>query len=234
MTSGDSVSVVIPAYNAARYVAPSLRSVLEQTMTPGEVIVVDDGSTDETASIVARARRPVRLVRQAHLGYAATMNRGVAEASGPLLAFQDADDLWMPRKLEWQIAALDEDPALDAVFGQFESFLSPDLPDADRARYRVPPVMAAYQLQTMLIRRAAFDRVGPVDPLVGTGGAIDWVSRARAAALRMKVLDEVVGRRRIHDDNMDIREAQQRRGELLTTLRAHRGRMRRRPDQDDL
>ena len=177
--SSAEVSVVVPAYNAARYVVDAVASVLAQTAPPGEVIVVDDGSTDDTAAVLAPFGDSVRLVRQPHTGYAAAMNRGVAAASGSLLAFQDADDLWLPEKLERQVAALAADAELDAVFGRLEAFVSPDLSPAQAERFRVPPVMPSYQLQSMLIRRTAFDRVGALDPAVGTSGAIDWISRAR-------------------------------------------------------
>jgi glycosyltransferase involved in cell wall biosynthesis len=223
--SSTEVSVVVPAYNAARYVVDAVASVLAQTAPPGEVIVVDDGSTDDTAAVLAPFGDSVRLVRQPHTGYAAAMNRGVAAASGSLLAFQDADDLWLPEKLERQVAALAADAELDAVFGRLEAFVTPDLSPAQAERFRVPPVMPSYQLQSMLIRRTAFDRVGALDPAVGTSGAIDWISRARAARLTMVMLDDLVSRRRIHDDNMGIRDADRRRQDLLDTMRTHRRRM---------
>jgi glycosyltransferase involved in cell wall biosynthesis len=225
------ISVVVPAYNAARYVRASIASVLTQTLPPDEVIVVDDGSSDRTPTVVDEFAPLVRLVRQEHMGYAVAMNRGVHEASGSLLAFQDADDLWEPEKLERQRGAIDADPDVDAVFGHVECFLSPDLAPEAARRYHVPPVMAAYQLMTMLIRRSVFDRVGPLHSRAGTGVVVDWISRAHAADVRMLMLDALVARRRIHDSNTGIRMASQRNPELIAALRAHRRRMRRSPDQ---
>ena len=121
------VSVVIPAYNMARYVGASIESVLAQTLPPDEVIVVDDGSSDQTAKVVEEFAAHVRLLRQEHMGYTVAMNRGIQEATGSLLAFQDADDLWEPEKLERQCAAIDTNPDVDAVFGHMECFLSPDV-----------------------------------------------------------------------------------------------------------
>ena len=120
-------------------------------------------------------------VRQEHMGYAVAMNRGIQESTGSLLAFQDADDLWEPEKLEQRFAAIDAKPDVDAVFGHMECFLSPDVDPEAAGRYPVPPAMAAYQLTTMLIRRPAFERVGALDPGAETTTVIEWISRAHAA-----------------------------------------------------
>ena len=106
------ISVVIPTYNAAATVAEAVRSVLAQTRPADEVIVVDDGSTDETASALAAFGPPVRVIRQANGGVSSARNRGVGEATGVVIAFLDADDFWHPRKLERQVPVLLADPAL--------------------------------------------------------------------------------------------------------------------------
>jgi glycosyltransferase involved in cell wall biosynthesis len=108
------VSVVIPAYNAAWCVARAIDSVLAQTCGDYELVVVDDGSTDETASVVARYGDRVRFVRQANGGLSSARNAGIKAARGEYVAFLDADDWWMPQKLERQLALLRERP--DAVF----------------------------------------------------------------------------------------------------------------------
>ena len=101
-----TVSVVVAAYNAERFLADALDSVAAQTAPPLETVVVDDGSTDRTAEIAERHPVGARLVRQENAGSAAARNRGIAEARGALVAFLDADDLWLPHKLDRQIAAL--------------------------------------------------------------------------------------------------------------------------------
>jgi len=100
------VSVLIPAYNAAPWIGETLASVCAQTYKPIEIIVVDDGSTDETAAIVTREPR-VTLVRQANRGPSAAMNRAFAESRGEFIEFLDADDLLAPEKIARQIALLD-------------------------------------------------------------------------------------------------------------------------------
>jgi glycosyltransferase involved in cell wall biosynthesis len=115
------VSVVIPLYNKARYVRRALDSITAQTFTDFEVIVVDDGSTDESASVVESyddAR--FRIVRQENAGPGAARNRGATEASGEMLAFLDADDEWLPRYLEASVRLLDETGAVAVTCCYFE------------------------------------------------------------------------------------------------------------------
>jgi glycosyltransferase involved in cell wall biosynthesis len=97
------VSVVIPAYNAAGHLHRAIDSVLRQTLQPREVLVVDDGSCDATCQIAAQYCN-VQLIRQAHRGAAAARNAGIRASRGEIVAFLDADDEWLPRKLEKQLA----------------------------------------------------------------------------------------------------------------------------------
>ena len=110
-----SVSTVIPAYNKAGTIVPTIESVLHQTVREVEILVVDDGSTDDTRDRVARFGRRVRYFRQERAGVSAARNRGIQEAQGEWVAFLDGDDLWLPRKLEHQLAAIAREPHLDAV-----------------------------------------------------------------------------------------------------------------------
>jgi glycosyltransferase involved in cell wall biosynthesis len=112
MTTGEPlVSVVIPAYNAAAFIAETLDSVLGQTLRSLEVIVVDDGSADETSAVVERVAAKdhrVRLVRQENAGVGAARNTGIRHACGTYIAPIDADDVWSPAKLEKQVARIEK------------------------------------------------------------------------------------------------------------------------------
>ncbi len=103
MTVNPSVSVVVTTYNQARYIAETIESVLAQTHAPREIIVVDDGSTDETPSITARFGDRITCIRQKNQGIAGSRNAGIRRASGELIAFLDGDDLWEPGKLAAQV-----------------------------------------------------------------------------------------------------------------------------------
>src|SRR5438874_1191114 len=102
------VSVIIPAYNCAAYIGPAIASALSQRDVAVEVIVVDDGSTDETWHVLERFGDAIRTLRQANAGPAAARNRGARSAAGAWLAFLDADDEWLPEKLARQLALVDE------------------------------------------------------------------------------------------------------------------------------
>lgn len=110
------VSVVIPLYNKAEYIRRALDSIAAQTLAPAEIIVVDDGSRDDSAAIVERYERlPVRLIRQSNAGPGAARNRGISEASGALIAFLDADDEWLPEYLETGVRLLKENPQVALI-----------------------------------------------------------------------------------------------------------------------
>ena len=193
------VSVVIPVYNGERYLAEAIRSVLAQAHRPLEVLVVDDGSTDGSAR-VAGVFAPVLYTYQANAGQAAARNRGVELARGELLAFLDADDVWLPDKLARQMAALAADPALDMVFGHAEQFVEGGgLPDGPRA-------MPAHLPSALLIRRHQFNRVGGYRTHWRIAEVVDWYARALEAGLKSVTLDQVVYRRRIHGGNVTLRQ----------------------------
>jgi glycosyltransferase involved in cell wall biosynthesis len=111
-----SISVVIPAYNRSRFIAETLESVLAQTLPPDEVLVVDDGSTDDTAAIAESYAPRVRVFRRSNQRAAAARNFGVQQATSEWIAFNDADDLWEPNKLERQMEELARHPETDICY----------------------------------------------------------------------------------------------------------------------
>lgn len=122
------VSVIIPAYNASQYLAETLESVLQQTFANFEIIVVDDGSKDNTTDIVrsfSQQDSRVKLVSQKNQGVSVARNTGIKNAQGELIAFLDADDLWYPHKLELHVQHFNSNPSLGMSFGRVE-FMSFD------------------------------------------------------------------------------------------------------------
>lgn len=220
----NAVSVVIPVYNGAAYLGAAIDSVLAQSVPAAEVFVaVDAASTDRSAAIAAGYGPPVTVVPVApRAGTPATLNAGIARAAGAFLAFLDADDLWLPGKTAAQLAAFAARPELDAVFGHVRQFLSDDLPPALAARLHCPDApMGGIAKQAMLVRRAAFERVGRFDETLRHVDFIDWYARAIDAGLQTMTLDDVVALRRIHAANTGVRErAAQYAGNLTALKRA--------------
>lgn len=120
------VSIVMPAYNAASTIAESISSVLGQTYDRWELIVVNDGSTDETSSAVAPflSDKRICLIKQENAGVAAARNRGIKQSSGEFVSFLDADDLWVKNKTARQLEMFrnSDDPALGLVYSRYASF----------------------------------------------------------------------------------------------------------------
>lgn len=202
------ISCIIPVLNCERYITEALDSVFAQSLRPAEIVVVDDGSTDGTAEVVARYPKPgVRYQRQENTGPAAARNRGVEATKGEFIAFLDADDLWLPDKLEKQMARFDARPELGHVITHFESFWTPDLAEQEDT-YNDPrnaQIFPGYLMQTMLVRREIMDRIGILDESYLTGEDAEWFLRAEDAGVVMEMSPEVLLRRRLHPDNMTRR-----------------------------
>jgi glycosyltransferase involved in cell wall biosynthesis len=199
------ISIIIPVHNGDRYLAEAIDCVLAQTYPALEIIVVDDGSTDQSAAIAQGYERAVRYAYQSQTGAGAARNRGVELATGDYLAFLDADDRWVADKLARQMDAFEHEPVLDAVFGQVQQFHSPDLPPEVKAQIYCPPqLMAGYLPSAMLVRRESFLRVGWFETHLQVGEFVSWYARATELGVRTQLLPELVAYRRLHQTNTSL------------------------------
>ena len=200
------VAVVIPVHNGELYLGEAVESALSQTLAPANIIIVDDGSEDATPDVARRFHSRVDYVRQHRSGAAAARNRGVAMTTGDLVAFLDADDVWLPDKLQRQTEAMPEDEAAVMVFGRVVQFASPDLDELSRAalQFNSDP-MPGPCASTLLLRRRDFMRAGWFDPRLSLGDFVEWYARARDANIGEVALNAVVCRRRLHQNNMSRR-----------------------------
>jgi glycosyltransferase involved in cell wall biosynthesis len=222
-----AVSVIVPCYNAAAYLAAALDSILAQDHPPSEVIVVDDGSTDSSLAVATRYGSAICRKSQDHRGIGASRNRGIALAQGNTIAFLDADDLWPKWSLGRRMERLAADPGLAGVYGRVEAFISPEIPAEARALIHCPAGATAARLAgAMLIRRCVFDRIGAFDSTCVVGETMDWVTRLEEANVAMAPIDDIVLQRRIHETNTVTRE-KARQSDYLHVLKAALDRRRR-------
>ncbi len=187
-----SVSVVIPTYNSGHLVTEAVESVLAQTVAPAEVIVVDDGSADDTPERVACYGGRVRYVRQKNQGVSAARNRGLDEARGEFVAFLDADDVWHPSKCELQLRAFARFPELAMVGAQpfdwpartFPALDGTDLPRLTRVGWHDLVEKNYLTTSSVVVRRVALDRAGRFDTaLQGPEDRDLWLRVAEAGAV---------------------------------------------------
>ncbi|MGH9908613.1 MAG: glycosyltransferase family 2 protein [Pyrinomonadaceae bacterium] len=208
------VSVIIPVHNGACYLRAALESVFAQTYRPCEVIVVDDGSVDDSGSI-ARSFHDVRYIHQANQGVAAARNNGIDVARGEFFAFLDQDDLWTPEKLKLQIEYFLSNPEVGYTLTQQQFFLDPGaaLPAWFRKEL-FSSVHTGWVLGTLVVRRTAFEQVGRFATGYSAASDGDWFFRAKAAGIPMAVIPELLLLKRIHGANESARAK-----EILSELR---------------
>jgi GT2 family glycosyltransferase len=201
LASRPLISVIIPVYNGARFLEEAIGNILGQNYDALEMIVIDDGSTDDIAAVLGRLPVDVRYFRQDNAGAAGARNRGIKDASGDLIAFLDVDDLWPDENLNILSSCLAGDPALDLVHGRGQ--LTRYSGGAGIGEYFGNPGESfPCYIGAGLYRRQAFEKVGLFDPELRFGEDTDWFNRAVECGLRMARLDEVTLFVRRHDANM--------------------------------
>ena len=201
MRANPKLSLIVPVHNGTNYLAEALDSALSQSRPADEIIVIDDGSDDDPAAIVARFA-PARCIRQPQSGLPSTRNRGVAETTGDLIAFLDHDDLLTRHSFEARCEALREDGSLAYVYGVVDQFISPELDQEERDHLRAKlPTVSGRSAGSTMIRRSAFEIVGGFAPSLRSGYMIDWVSRCEAAGLASRAIPDLVMHGRIHGSN---------------------------------
>ncbi|MDH4230865.1 MAG: glycosyltransferase family 2 protein [Nitrospirota bacterium] len=194
------VSVIIPAYNSGPYLADALRSVFEQDYQPIEVIVVDDGSTDETAS-VARSFKDILYTFQANQGPASARNTGIRLAHGDFIAFLDADDYWPENKLRTQMSHLIENPETEVVLGRIQCIGL--FTEAEKSiRFEGPDnTMTNVCLGSGVFNKSVFDKVGFFDESLRFYEDHDWFLRARERQIPMIILKQITLLNRRHGNS---------------------------------
>lgn len=200
------ISVIIPVFNGGKYISEALESVLAQTHENIEIVIVDDGSTDNTSQIAQEFmahNSSMKYVYQENQGLAASRNKGISLSKGDFIAFIDADDIWVEDKLETQIKILLKNPSIEMVSGKVKQFISPEIPVEKHDEYHfVQDEIQSNLIGVALIRKSAFDKYGLFDPTLRIGQDMQWVLQAKEKELKIEPIPKLVYYRRLHPDNL--------------------------------
>jgi len=217
--STPTVSAVIPTYNRAQFVGYAIESVLAQSRPVDEIIVVDDGSTDDTVERLKKYAPAVRCVSQENRGPSAARNRGIKEAHGDFVAFLDSDDLWAPRTIELQLDFFAHHPDTEFVFGNMVNFSqgtekeTPEIRDPAVESYLLANpaglerffelliVQNIVATPTVMARRASLHQVGDFDETRSIAEDFDYWLRS-AIRCRWGFVNATLSRRRRHTGNL--------------------------------
>ncbi|MFT4519066.1 MAG: glycosyltransferase involved in cell wall biosynthesis [Halioglobus sp.] len=214
------ISVVIPVFNGSKYIAQAISSVRANEYADIEIVVVDDGSTDDTAIVIDQSCPDVRYIHQENAGTGAARNYGVRESTGEFIAFLDADDLWTQQKLALQVSAFASDSNLDVVWGHVQEFTEDQNPEESAGR-----PLAGQHPGAALFRADALRNSGGFSIGLRNAEVVEWVSRITTAGLQQLMLPEVVMYRRLHTQNKG-RDNPAAHREYLLVLKRHLDRRR--------
>jgi len=206
MLQKQKISTITTVYNCENYIKEAIISIVQQNYQPMEIIIVDDGSTDNTKQEIKKLNLDnINYIYQRHQGIAIAMNHGIKNATGEYFAFLDADDMWSASKTTLQLKYLTENDSVDAVFGYVQNFYSPEIMSEIASKIHCPPdPMPGFSSQSMLIKRSAFHKVGYFTETWQRGAFIDWYLRAQDLKLNIQLLPDVVVKRRLHKTNIGI------------------------------
>jgi glycosyltransferase involved in cell wall biosynthesis len=222
------VSTIVAVRNGAPLLADALRSIEAQTYRPIEVVVIDGHSTDRTAEIAA-SFPSVRYHLQDGLGVADAYNQGVRAARGTFIAFLSHDDVWLPDKIERQVAFLREHPGVDYVICHllWEQIPGTAIPPGFRREQLTTPTPGMC-METLLVRRRVFDTVGCFDTGLRSNEDADWYARANDCSMVRACLPELLLRKRLSGSNFTFAPhiATNSDSDLLAIMRASVGRKR--------
>lgn len=196
-------TVVMPAYNAAAYLPQTIESVLSQTFTDFELIIIDDGSKDNTAAIAYNYQekdKRVKVLPQSNQGVSATRNKGIDRSNSKYIAFIDADDKWLPDNLSFHLQHLEQNPDLGVSYGKVE-FLHPDGKHTGKiARGRLKALQPQHFLynnptmtvSNLVVRQQVFQEIGCFDCTMKYSEDLDFLFRVACSHWRIEGIDRVL------------------------------------------
>lgn len=202
--SSQKVSVIIPVYNGEKFIGDAIKSVLNQKYDPIEIIVVNDGSTDSSESIIKEFGNKVIYAERDNGGPPAARNTALEYATGEFLSFIDQDDIWHPHKLGIQLSIFKKFRDLSLVIGFSMKYKFNSIDEIDEDAQKEFTTLELL-LGSSLVKRKSFESVGSFDPDLLSGDDTDWFLRARENQLPIYVHRDLVFFHRLHETNFTKR-----------------------------
>lgn len=199
-----SITVIIPSYNYEHYITEAIQSILSQSYQDFEVLIVDDGSTDNTEKIISNiVSQKIRYIKTEHLGVAHARNVGIQNSKGSYIAWLDADDLWVQEKLEKQMDYLSHHGDCEVVFCACKNFADEDYANLTQRQRELLSADVSYVFPSGLYRKGLFAKVGLLSENLGYAEDTEWYLRSQVLGINMKHrLDVPYYLRRIHNSNL--------------------------------
>lgn len=215
-----TISVIVPVYNGGELLARAVTSVLKQTRPPDELILVDDGSTDGRARVVARMGASIRYIHQKNGGCSAARNSGLAHASGEWITFLDADDFWPLDAISAHLQCLRQHPHAQIV-GGVTQVMRPTVTGEFEPSEFCRPLL---NLSAMLFRGSVFSKVGLFSETLRRSGDFDWFVRAQEAGIPIIWHDQISYCYQHHASGLTGNTDLQRRSQIAVIREAMRRR----------
>jgi glycosyltransferase involved in cell wall biosynthesis len=219
------ISVIMPVYNGAGFIAEAIDSIQQQNYSPLEIIIIDDGSTDDTKQVVSQIDDNIHYLYQTNQGPSVARNRGLGIAAGEIITFLDADDLWPTDKLQIQVPYLLNHSNLEFILGRIQYISLPGAQDI-KIQLAEDETLAFVHLGSGIYRNSAFKKVGFFEETLRYSEDHDWFLRARELGLPFKILEHITLYYRLHGQNMTRNKSAQD-FQLLTVLKKSLDRRRR-------
>ncbi len=217
--NSTTIDVIIAVYNGEKYIKEAITSVQAQSWQNLNIIIADDGSTDNTVAIISalsKTDQRIHLITRSHHGVSATLNAAISYSTAPYIAFLDADDLWNEDKLKKQMEALSKskERICFCLMKEFETFDE----GAQRTHTARLESIKGFSKITFLAKRTVFESYSLFDEKVAIGDFVAWYSQVVRAEENVIMLDEVLAFRRIHDSNTTRFVAK---NDFLSVLKGH-------------
>lgn len=214
-----TVTAIIAVYNGEKYIVSAIESILEQTIKIDEIIIIDDGSSDNTLSLLSNLSLDnMIIVSQANKGQAKSLNKAIKMANSEYLSFLDADDLWMPNKTALQLSIFEQNKNTQLCFGHVEEFISPELSEIEKQKLVCSPYPRIGKMrQAMLVKKSIFQDFG-FFPELPTMDFIAWYATNRTKIFFEEIVNEAIIRRRLHATNLSRRT--EKNAEIVHTFKS--------------